>query len=407
MISRISMFTSLWVALACTNKPYDSAQIELTNHLSPAGPQSGEPFLFSDENESVYLSWLEKQEQLHVFKYSKLESGQWSEPVPIASDSTWFVNWADYPMMAVNRSGNFLSHVLARSGEGKFHYDVKMFCSNNGTEWTKSFLLNNDNKKAEHGFVTIIPYGENFLVTWLDGRNTIMEGIENMKGMDHGGDHGSMSLRAAILNSEGDKINEWELDNKTCDCCQTTAAITDNGPVVIYRDRSDNEIRDISITRLVNDSWTEPTPIYEDNWKIAGCPVNGPRASSIGNNLVTAWFSIVEEVAQVKVVFSSDGGGTFTQPIRIDQGKTIGRVDVLWLNDQAAVVSWMEGSEIKAVRVMRDGTVGTAINIAASSESRSSGFPQMTKSVNEIIFAWTDSQEKTIKVASVSTENLP
>ncbi|MDZ7647099.1 MAG: hypothetical protein U5K54_07905 [Cytophagales bacterium] len=112
--------------------------------------------------------------------------------------------------------------------------------SADGKEWSKPFLLNTDNKEAEHGFVTILPYGDNFFVTWLDGRNTVME---NMEGDHHDGHQGAMSLRAAIIDPNGNGLNEWELDNKTCDCCQTTAAITSNGPVVVYRDRSDEEIR--------------------------------------------------------------------------------------------------------------------------------------------------------------------
>jgi hypothetical protein len=230
--------------------------------------------------------------------------------------------------------------------------------------------------------------------------------MEDMKGMDHSGHHGSMSLRAAILSPDGKKINEWELDNKTCDCCQTTAAITNNGPIVVYRDRSDEEIRDISIARLVNNEWTAPAPIYQDNWKIAGCPVNGPRSSVLGNNLVIAWYSLIDNQAQVKVVFSNNGGESFQQPIRLDEGSPLGRVDVVLLNEETALVSWMEGATIKAVKVKADGSKEAPFTIATSSEARSSGFPQMTKSENEIIFAWTDSEAKKVKVASVELESF-
>ena len=61
-----------------------------------------------------------------------------------------------------------------------------------------------------------------------------------------------MTLRAAFIDKKGNKINEWELDGRVCDCCQTTAAITNDGPVVVYRDRSDDEVRDMSIVRYVN-----------------------------------------------------------------------------------------------------------------------------------------------------------
>jgi len=130
--------------------------------------------------------------------------------------------------------------------------------------------------------------------------------------------------------------------------------------------------------------------------------VNGPRADAIGNNLAIAWFSSPEGNASVRVIFSADGGATFGEPVKIDEGKAIGRVDVVMLDKDNAMVSWMEGSEIKAMKVNRDGSKGSSITIASSSDARTSGFPQMTKSGSKLIFAWTDDKEKIIKTASVS-----
>jgi hypothetical protein len=42
------------------------------------------------------------------------------------------------------------------------------------------------------------------------------------------------------------------------------------------------------------------------------------------------------------------------------------------------------------------------MTIASSSDARSSGFPQMTKSGDKLILAWTDDKEKNIKTAQVS-----
>ncbi|MFZ1806950.1 MAG: exo-alpha-sialidase [Cyclobacteriaceae bacterium] len=386
---------------SCSNEKADSA-LTLNPQESPAGMQSAEPFLFTDKNGTTYLSWVEKKDSVHQFKYATMNTGVWSEPSIIAQSNNWFVNWADYPMIASDGEQNIISHVLSKSGPGTFSYDVKMFTSNDsGKDWSNSFVIHDDGKQAEHGFVSMVPYYENLFVSWLDGRNTVMEGMENMESDSHGGHHGAMSLRGAIIDYTGNKINEWELDNKTCDCCQTGATITDNGPVVVYRDRSDEEIRDMSIVRLVNGEWTAPKTIFPDNWKIAGCPVNGPRVEAIGNTLAIAWFTISKEVAQVNVIFSTDGGANFEKPIRIDEGKAIGRVDIVMLDKDNAMVSWMEGTDIKAVKVNRDGTKGSPVVIASSSESRSSGFPQMTKSGDELVFAWTDDTEKKVKVASL------
>lgn len=242
------------------------------------------------------------------------------------------------------------------------------------------------------------PYGEDYFISWLDGRNTVSEN----KGGHHDEHSGEMTIRATVINKKGIKSGEWELDKRVCDCCQTSAAITTNGPIVVYRDRSDNEIRDISIVRLINGQWTQPKTVFSDSWEIKGCPVNGPQAHAIDNNLVVAWFSAPDKEARVNLVFSLDGGATFGDAIRIDDGKAIGRVDVVMLDKKSAVVSWMEGSVIKAARVYQHGRKDPSIIIASSSEARSSGFPQMTKYGDNLIFAWSDVKDKIIKVAKLN-----
>ncbi|MBL7872414.1 MAG: exo-alpha-sialidase [Cyclobacteriaceae bacterium] len=391
----------IYLLVACSEKKSTDQIPQLTLINSPANSNSAEPFLFTDSKDQVYLSWIEKQEGLSLLKFSKLETGNWTEPTVIASGNSWFVNWADYPMMTTH-NGNYVAHFLDKSGESTYAYDVKLVTSADGQTWNNPIILHDDKKEAEHGFVTILPYGDNFFVTWLDGRNTVMEGmvpIATGTAGDHSGHHGAMSLRAAVIDPTGKKINEWELDNKTCDCCQTTAAITSNGPVVVYRDRSDEEIRDMSIVRLVNDKWTTPQPVHKDEWNIAGCPVNGPRISSKDNTVTVAWFTAASDAAQVNVAFSSNGGETFENPIRVDEGKAIGRVDIVLLDEDKAVVSWMEGAAIKARIIHRNGEMDSPWGVANSSGARSSGFPQMTKSGDQLLFAWTDDKEKTIKVA--------
>jgi hypothetical protein len=401
MKSKLYLVFLCVIGISCSPKKNTNETILQINPItSPAKSNSAEPFLFTGKDSTVYLSWVEKSEDTSTFKFSSLKNGVWSEPIIIASGNTWFVNWADYPMIASNGQ-QLIAHFLDKSGESKYAYDVKLTTSaDKGKTWSDPFVLHDDKKQAEHGFVTLLPYGENFLVTWLDGRNAVMEGMEGMKG--HEGDHGSMSLRAAILDCKGNKISEWELDNKTCDCCQTSAAITTTGPIVIYRDRSDEEIRDMSIVRLIDGQWTEPKSIHNDNWKIAGCPVNGPRVVADGNNLAVAWYSVASDTSKVNVSFSNDGGATFGKPIRVDEESAIGRVDIAMIDNKSVLVSWMEGTKIKATKVYSDGRMESSLTIASTSESRSSGFPQMTKSGNRLIFAWTDDREKNIKIATLS-----
>ena len=367
---------------------------------SPADTASAEPYVFTDKNGLVYLSWIERIGKESFLKFSTLHDSSWSAPIVIASGSNWFVNWADYPLLVADGNNNMIAHYLEKSGKGTYAYDVKWVASSDqGKTWTAPKILHDDGKQAEHGFVSMINKGDDFFVSWLDGRNAAME---DGGGHDaHEGHGGAMTIRAATIDKQGEKIEEWELDNRVCDCCQTSAVLTNNGPVVIYRDRDENEIRDMSIVRFVNGQWTAPKTIYTDNWKIAGCPVNGPRASAKGNTLAVAWFSAPEKNSKVNLVFSENGGETFYEPIRIDEGKGIGRVDVEMLDEKSAIVSWMENGHIKAQKVYKDGKKEPSIIIATSSEERSGGFPQMTLSGANLIFAWTDDKEKRIKTAIV------
>lgn len=401
------LVTALLFALAissCKNASIDAdkekqASFQTSNLKelqSPTDTASAEPYLFTDKNGLVHLSWIEKKMGKSFLKISTFTNEQWSEPKLIGSGDNWFVNWADYPLVAADGAKNMIAHFLEKSEKGTYTYDIKIVTSaDDGKTWSAAKILHDDGKKAEHGFVSMIPYGENYFISWLDGRNAVVEG----HGGHSEGHHGQMTIRGAIVDKKGNKSAEWELDNRVCDCCQTGAVITTNGPVVVYRDRSEEEIRDMSIVRFVNGKWTAPKSIFTDNWKIAGCPVNGPRVDAVGNSIAVAWFASPNNKAQVNIVFSNDGGATFNKPLRIDEGKGIGRVDVVMLDENTAVVSWMEGSVIKAVKAYSNGKKETSFIVAASAESRSSGFPQMAKSGNNLFFAWTDNKSKTIKMA--------
>ena len=80
-----------------------------------------------------------------------------------------------------------------------------------------------------------------------------------------------MTLRSATISTAG-VIKEQVIDERVCECCQTDVAIASSGPVVVYRNRTESEIRDIYVVSGKDDGRTEPFAIAEDNWEIHGCP---------------------------------------------------------------------------------------------------------------------------------------
>ena len=207
-----------------------------------------------------------------------------------------------------------------------------------------------------------------------------------------------MSVRFRTVDSDGTLGPEVLLDDRTCECCQTALARGNEGLIAAYRDRSSEEVRDIAIVRGAGENWSRPSYVSRDGWEIPGCPVNGPQLSAVGQSLVATWFTGAGGDPKAYVAFSEDGGATFGQRIRIDEGLPLGRLDVERLDDGSAVVVWLEVSDdwprVLARRVTAGGKLHSVLVISETSEVRASGFPRMTRVGDELLLAWTLADEE-------------
>ncbi len=338
---------SLITTISCSTKEFHIQEIPISYENSNAQPN------LVSFNGSLSLSWISsKEEKKASLNYSQYKEGRWIKPQVIASGSDWFVNWADFPAHAINQNIIITSH-LKKSASGTYTYDVVLNLQKlSGEKIRENFILNTDGVKAEHGFVSIIANNEKgFFITWLDGRNTIEKKLD--------GNHKPMTIRFAEITDKGDIIKESELDASTCDCCQTSIATTDDGPIVVYRDRSEKEVRDIYSVKNINGTWEKPSAVHDDRWIINGCPVNGPKVAVNSKNLAVAWFTVYNDHPLVNVSFSKNNGNSFGAPIKINNHDAIGRVDVSFLNDEEVIVSYMEvddiGTYLKIKKVSFDG----------------------------------------------------
>lgn len=360
---------------------------------SPTNGDSREPEFNATQDGRAILSWVEKiADKQYALRTTALDRNGWSETQTVSEGDNWFVNWADFPSVVGLRDNSLAAHWLVKSGSSTYAYDVNISMSKDGGKtWSKPLVPHRDNTQTEHGFVSLLALTDGRLgAIWLDGRN-----MKNMQETDeHAPATESMTLRYAAIDAEGKLSDEAQLDERVCECCQTSAAVTSQGPIAVYRDRSPTEVRDIYIVRQVNGSWTMPQVVFADNWQINGCPVNGPAVAAEGARVAVAWFSSVAEAPRVKIAFSEDAGATFGQPIQVDDGESVGRVDTLLLPDGSALVCWLsgnaQGGAIKVRRVRRNGLVGPPAVIAQTDISRSSGFPRMALLGDQVHFAWTE-----------------
>ena len=54
------------------------------------------------------------------------QGGAWSAPETVAAGKDWFVNWADFPSVAVLPDGALFAHWLRKSGPANHAYDVRV-----------------------------------------------------------------------------------------------------------------------------------------------------------------------------------------------------------------------------------------------------------------------------------------
>ena len=387
ILTIIMVIASLLLLAGCSEKAITFSEPRLIE--SPAIDGGQTPNLTVGLDGKLYLSWIEPADMGHALRFATWAGDSWSAPATIAEGDDWFVNWADFPSMAALADGTLASHWLAMSADADYAYDVLISLSRDGgNSWSEPLRPHSDGTPTEHGFVSLVPSTEgHFEVIWLDGRHTAAT------------PRGAMTLRYATLQPDGTLEDEVQLDNHVCDCCSTDAVLTGEGQTLVaYRDRTTTEIRDISVARLDGSTWAPLRIVNTDNWNIAACPVNGPALAADGKQVAIAWFTAAQGEATVNVAFSQNGGRTFDDPIQVDHGDPIGRVDIVLLEDGTAVVSWLEREDGKAQISLRRVTRSGArefIQLATTSSTRSSGFPRMVRIGNRLILAWTETGDPT------------
>jgi len=376
--------------------------VALERLSSPAGEgESFAPRMVSDGDEGLILSWLQVVEPgRHALKFAHFDGQGWSSPKTVSEGEDWFANWADTPGVRPVGDDWLFAHWLVRSGPGAFHYDIHAAWSDDGGEsWGESFLLHRDGEQAEHGFLSSVVFPDGDLgVAWLDGRHTIeqelIEGEHEGHSYQVGG--GSMSIRWARFGPGESRADmDVEVDDKVCDCCMTASVLEPEGPRIVYRDRKDDEIRDISSARPMVGS--EPPQrdgrVSEDGWYITGCPVNGPAVARHGAHTAVAWFTAANNEPRVQLSTLQSDGTAVNDPLRLDAGRPLGRVALEALDEERLIAAWIEQEGNQAaimVRTIQGERLSEPFALVDIPASRSSGFPVLARAGNQILMAWTE-----------------
>lgn len=387
----MTVFIVAWSGIAASSLP-SSFRVQVLP--TPAAAPSCAPRLGGDQRLGIHVSWIEKKKsadglELAELRFARLHGDEWTAPQRIAGGDRWIVNWADFPAVAALDETNLVAHFLERSGKDTYDYHVRVVRSADaGKTWNASTRLHSDAGPGEHGFVSWTSLGERGLAAvWLDGRNTKSQTASP----------GPMALYTRVVAKDGTMGGELLLDDRVCDCCQTAAVRAPDGALLVaYRDRSEDEVRDISVVRLTAGGAPDRVWSSRDGWKIAGCPVNGPVLAVAADRVALVWFTMGSDGnGRVLCARSPDMGKSFSAPTKLAGDDALGRVDAVFDSSGQLVVTWLETVESRARwRVARVDSSGRLIDVetaADASSGRDSGLARLAADTHGVVFAYTES----------------
>jgi len=419
----------LFAATGLTAQQTASWPLSIVTIPAPSASKSGEPQLTASDR-GVLLSWIEHDGSKTTLRFAERTPTGWTEPRTVASGDDWSVNAIDVPSVLRLANGTLVAQWLQKSGRGMHANEVRLsYAKDEGRTWAPSFTPHRNSTQSERLFASLFQMpGSRLGLIWLEGpgmgsgtgdaarsgHNNHPTGADHahqppsgQQGHDaHGGrgvtsgsgamgGGGAMTLRFASFDPAWKQTAAMPIDLRVCECCSTAAVATSEGVLAAYRNRSDDEVRDIYVSRLARGHWTEPAVVQPDNWRIPACPINGPALSTSGRNVVIAWYTVKQDQGHAYLAFSRDAGRTFSQPVRLDDGASLGRVDVEVLPDGSALATWIEfadgRSEFRARRVATDGARSASLTVTGLAGGRTGGVPRVARHGDELVFAWTES----------------
>jgi hypothetical protein len=355
----------------------------------PGAAGSAQPRFAAAADGTPVMSWLEPAGEGVALRYATFAAGTFAAPREVTSGDDLFVNWADLPSVQPITTDVWAAHwlKLAPDSAGAYHVATAV-SADGGRTWSAPVQLNDDNAIAEHGFVELFAWNDRIAAFWLDGRQLAEWSFDEPDALL------GTSLRFAQLDYSGAVVAREIVDELVCDCCQPDRAMASTGPVVAYRDRTPDEIRDIVVRRYADGRWQEPVAAGADHWHIEGCPVNGPAIAAAGDRVGVAWFTAANDDAAVRFAWSSDGAASFEPAVDLDAAGSFGQVGLLLDDAGSAIVTWWRaavggGTDLVLRTVAADGSLGELRVVAHSATGQPVDVPQIIRAGDDVLVAWT------------------
>ncbi len=361
-----------------------------------AGLHAAEPNIVADPANGRYvISWQQRLEDgcaaLKVVEFDPDEG--LGEIFEVAKGCDWFLNWADFPSLVIADNGDWVIHWLRRNGDDRYGYDIQLSRSRDrGQNWSAAITPHTDGTPTQHGFVSMAPVADDrVLLVWLDGRDGSTDSLSHGH---HGGHDDAMSLRSVVVDRSGALSHAEQIDARVCSCCATALVRQSAGELtLVYRDRSEEEIRDIAWASYDNDQWQQHGLVHADDWRIEACPVNGPALAGRDQQTLVAWTTMDEQMAlSVRWRLIEDGDAGYQL---LEQGSGVaGQVSVA-AQSSGWLLAWLGAGDpgtavLRMVRIDASGEESERHDLITLPAGRSIGSPRIAALEDSAVLVWTD-----------------
>jgi BNR repeat-like domain len=163
-----------------------------------------------------------------------------------------------------------------------------------------------DPESKREGFYTmrVSPKGDIY-VAWLDGRDHAAgAGVYVARSTDRG-----LSFHKSV-----------RVASKVCPCCRPSLAFGEGDTVYVsWRGVLPGDIRDMLVasSRDAGATWSKPSRVSDDDWRLNACPHSGDSMAVLGRRLFIAWHTVRRDKGQLFLAWSDDGGKTFSPPVNL------------------------------------------------------------------------------------------
>lgn len=245
-----------------------------------------------------------------------------------------------------------------RQGDKPYTGDIRFAVSRDGGRtFSEPRTINDDGLAIGHRFDALhVNDAGHVYVAWIDKRD--LEAATRV-----GAEYAGAALYYAVSLDGGRTFApNRKIKDHICECCRLAVGFDAAGlPVVVWRDVIDGSVRDHGIARFdAPDRPAPPARATNDGWKIDACPHHGPSLSiAPDGTLHLVWFTGEGPAGPGSFyAHSTDGGRTFSAPVRMSADDTVGHAVTLAVGPRV-LVAWKgagrEGSRPILLRESGDG----------------------------------------------------